>query len=942
MTISTLFRNKALTVLLGLLFPMISFCQTNTWDGSSSNNWNTAANWSLNQVPTAAHDVVININAAINVDAATITINSLTINGSANVSLTSSGGGRTITIDNSGSTVALGSTLTLQGSTGSGTRSMTLAFTGANLTMSIAGTFVLTSVGEGTIYNATNSLTTVSGVFRNTDNSTGTNGTVTSTAANLSFLAGGTYEHMLDGGAIPTATWNATSLCSITGITGTAPTGLSQSFGHFTWDCIGQTTGFLLANALTTVNGNFTVGNTNTFSLNLATTNSSTYTLNIGGNLIINDNAWLAITFGDNITATVNVAGNFSMSGAALNTTFFDFHWATGGTVTMNKIIMNVTGNFTQTAGTFDFTSGDSDAANFAELRIGGNYSLTGTGGMLTSTADNSVTNGTITFNKSGTQTFTSATPANLIYTNFIVASGSTLQLLSGIELTSETTAVWGGKFTVNTGGILDAGTNQLLSSSGATAGTNNSFTLSSGAGLITANTNGVENGTTGTISASLATRSYSSAANYTYNGIAIQNSGIFTTTPTANQVNNLTVNNTAGNTTTGVTLQQAFAVAGTLTLTSGHLTSTATNLLTMNAGSSVAGANYATRISGGSDNSFVNGPLRKTGNTDFLFPVGKVNAGHHLCGISAPGSSSDSYTAEYKRASASALGAVTASGLDHVSNCEYWDISTTAGSPNVNVTLSWNGNSNCNAAVYVNDLASLTVAHFNGTSWDAHGNSGGTTGNVSSGTVTWNGVTTFSPFSVGSTQQATNPLPVKFADVRAFASGDKNTIEWSNMTESLIDHYEVERSADGRNFMLMANTTARGNANAREDYEELDASPASITWYRIKAKAVDGGIFYSTVVKVNRSERDELKLLVYPNPVTSKMVTLQLYTSRPEQFTVRVFSSGGQQVFNTTWKHAAGSASQTFELPASLKPGFYHLQVVSDSKTLTSNFVIQ
>ena len=47
-----------LMVLFVSLFANVASAQTNTWDGSNSNNWNTAANWSLNLVPTAAHDVV--------------------------------------------------------------------------------------------------------------------------------------------------------------------------------------------------------------------------------------------------------------------------------------------------------------------------------------------------------------------------------------------------------------------------------------------------------------------------------------------------------------------------------------------------------------------------------------------------------------------------------------------------------------------------------------------------------------------------------------------------------------------------------------------------------------------------------------------------------------------------------------------------------------------
>jgi len=245
------------------LFLVISFIAINLnlyatpkiWTGISSNNWNSAGNWSPSGVPASGDDVTININAAILVDV-TPTINSLTISGTVAVSFTSSGAGRIITIANTGSSIGIGSTLTLQGSTGSGTRSMDIAFSGTNRTMSIAGILDLTAVGDGSVYTATNSLTTVSGTIKNDG------GTITSTASNLTFSAGGTYQHNINAGTIPTATWNATSTCLITGLTGTDPTGDGQAFGNLTYDCSGMTSDRGMASSGLSIAGNFNVTNT--------------------------------------------------------------------------------------------------------------------------------------------------------------------------------------------------------------------------------------------------------------------------------------------------------------------------------------------------------------------------------------------------------------------------------------------------------------------------------------------------------------------------------------------------------------------------------------------------------------------------------------------------------------------------------------------------------
>lgn len=96
--LSHLARIMGITFIIMFIAGQEIFGQTNTWDGSSSTNWNTAANWSLNQVPTSAHDVIIpnNNNVTINTAAvcASFTINSgnrannITISGSNSLTVT--------------------------------------------------------------------------------------------------------------------------------------------------------------------------------------------------------------------------------------------------------------------------------------------------------------------------------------------------------------------------------------------------------------------------------------------------------------------------------------------------------------------------------------------------------------------------------------------------------------------------------------------------------------------------------------------------------------------------------------------------------------------------------------------------------------------------------------------------------------------------------------
>jgi len=218
---------------------------------------------------------------------------------------------------------------------------------------------------------------------------------------------------------------------------------------------------------------------------------------------------------------SMTVAGDFRLTSTNSKTLY----------LRTNDATLTIGGDYIQTGGIFSATSGND---NIGTINLAGNFSQTG--GTLTTGSGNSTTATRVIFNNSGTQTFT--------------ASNNTI----GTQV----------DFTVNSGSTISLGTSVV---------TGRSFTLSSGAGLETGNTAGItSSGSTGSIQVS-GTRSFSSAANYTYNGSSAQATG--NGLPSA--VNNLIINNTAG-----VNLTSNCTVGGTLSLASG-LFNIGTTTLTVN-----------------------------------------------------------------------------------------------------------------------------------------------------------------------------------------------------------------------------------------------------------------------------------------------------------------------------------------------------------------------
>ena len=233
--------------------------------------------------------------------------------------------------------------------------------------------------------------------------------------------------------------------------------------------------------------------------------------------------------------ARLTITGNFSQSAG----TFYVINTGVGG----NGAIFEVLGSFSLSGGTFDVGNNFSYEAY---TYIGGDFSISG--GTFTNGGPN--TSNIVYFTKSGTQTFTysSGTFTNSS-TPFIINSGSTLQLASNFPVALS--------LTVASGGTLDIPSPYYTSGVGTT-------TISSGATLKTGHTSGISTvASTGCLQTT--TKTCSTGATYHYNGTSTQLSGDINGTST---VGNLVFNNSAG-----VRLNTSIIIAngGTLTLTQGY-----------------------------------------------------------------------------------------------------------------------------------------------------------------------------------------------------------------------------------------------------------------------------------------------------------------------------------------------------------------------------------
>lgn len=160
------------------------------------------------------------------------------------------------------------------------------------------------------------------------------------------------------------------------------------------------------------------------------------------------------------------------------------------------------------------------------------------------------------------------------------------------------------------------------------------------------------------------------------------------------------------------------------LKLTKGYIVTDSINILTITATASLIG---------GSDTSYVSGPVEKIGNTEFTFPLGDptlTTGPYHPMTITAPDSLTDAFVGTYTPTAQTFGDSLQVDSLESISNCEYWTLKRISGTAAVIPSLGWNTNS-CN----VDDYSNLAVAGWNGTKWISFGE-GGITVEAETGTL--------------------------------------------------------------------------------------------------------------------------------------------------------------------------------------------------------------
>ena len=452
----------------------------------------------------------------------------------------------------------------------------------------------------------------------------------------------------------------------------------------------------------------------------------------------------------------------------------------------------------------------------------------------------------------------------------------------------------------------------------------------------------------------------YNGATSYTGLGAGVAGSTLtFTRRSGADQIfrneasnltlNNVTMNQIAAGTVTlynNATGNMILGTSGVLTLTQGRII---TGLREVNVTNSAS-----TACTVGNATSYVEGDLRRAiavAANSYDFPVGDGTSalapgivGYELANITYSTAPTGTYDllAHFYRWS---LGGVAFPGVGPAaSECltatynalptfdhGYWRINASIGAP---------------TGTYRVTLYNQTMSNNTGSGWTVvkavsgsgvFGLSGACFVASTAAQTRRDNLTGFSDFA---TVQSQNPLPIELLFFNAEIKGRNVLNSWSTSAEINNDHFEIERSTDGNEFIKIAEVQGFGPGVSSQtlNYNFYDKDVCGLViYYRLKQVDIDGRHSYSRIASVNCKDAMP-ELMVYPNPANT-ILNVNLNLKEDQKTTVEILDLVGKIILKKELNAQSGFNNTSLEI-ADIPSGVYYLTVKNNDDAIVGRQV--
>ncbi len=169
----------------------------------------------------------------------------------------------------------------------------------------------------------------------------------------------------------------------------------------------------------------------------------------------------------------------------------------------------------------------------------------------------------------------------------------------------------------------------------------------------------------------------------------------------------------------------------------------------------------------------------------------------------------------------------------------------------------------------------------------------------------------------------------------------NKVTLNWKVADNETVSHFEVEKSANGKDFTTVAVVFATDKTGT-EDYVYYETlSNNDKVMFRLRMFDKNQDIDYSKILVFQTKTEKGSNIKVFGNPVNDKL-TFSYNSASAQTTIVRVFDMAGRILMNQKVNSLEGSNMLSLPLHSTLKPGMYIVEVNTGSDRQTAKFIKQ
>jgi hypothetical protein len=182
-------------------------------------------------------------------------------------------------------------------------------------------------------------------------------------------------------------------------------------------------------------------------------------------------------------------------------------------------------------------------------------------------------------------------------------------------------------------------------------------------------------------------------------------------------------------------------------------------------------------------------------------------------------------------------------------------------------------------------------------------------------------------------------PLPIQLLNFQAALSKDQAELNWMVADNQTGDYFEVERSADGKNFSTVAIvSTTQTQGNEAYQYKETAQATA---YYRLRIVNKDRSTSYSKILLIKTQAESAGTMSLLQNPV-QETLTFSFTSTTNANNEVAVYNLVGAKVYGEKILAQKGKNSVSVKLNSYLSAGTYILEVRNANQRSIAKFIKQ